>query len=300
MIDALNATNLGKRYGGNWALQDCSFKLPAGRVGALVGPNGAGKTTLLHLAVGLTRPTRGTVEVLGYSPREQESILLPRVGFLAQERPLYRGFTVEEMLKMGRKLNSHWDDALARGRLKRVGVPLDRKVAKLSGGQQAQVALVITLAKRPEVLLLDEPVAALDPLARREFLSALLQATVEDGLTVLLSSHIIADLERVCDYLIILSDSRVQLTGDIEQLVNKHKLLVGPRADSAAVAGIHNVVQETHTERQTSLLVRVNGHIHDASWDIHPVPLEEIVLAYLGRHEEPLAYMAQHDEEVLV
>ncbi|MGI8826590.1 MAG: ABC transporter ATP-binding protein [Chloroflexota bacterium] len=283
MTHALQAIDLGKRYGRQWALQDCSLTLPKGRVAALVGPNGAGKTTLLHLAVGLAVPSSGHIEVFGWSPRRQATLVLPRAGFVAQDHPLYRNFTVHEMLGMGRRLNPHWDDDMARGRLKRLGIPIERKVGKLSGGQQAQVALVMTLAKRPELVLLDEPLAALDPLARREFLRTLMEAVAEDGLTVLLSSHIIAELERVCDYLIILSSSRVQLTGDIEELAAKHKLLVGPRRDEDAVAHVHNVVQVSHTERQTTLLVRLNGHIFDSSWEVHDVPLEEIVLAYLGR-----------------
>jgi ABC-2 type transport system ATP-binding protein len=283
MTAALQTVGLGKRYGRQWALRDCSLSLSAGRVAALVGPNGAGKTTLLQLAVGLSSPSSGTAEVFGWSPQDQPTVVLPRIGFLAQDRPLYRGFTVEEMLTLGRKLNPRWDDGLARRRLEHLGIPLDRKVGKLSGGQQAQVALVMALAKRPDLLLLDEPVAALDPLARREFLQALLEATVEDGLTILLSSHIIGDLERVCDYVIILSASRVVLTGDIEQIVQRHKLLVGPYRDTQDIAHVHNVVQATHTERQTTLLVRTNGRIWDPSWQVHAVSLEEIMLAYLGQ-----------------
>jgi len=300
MTTALQTTDLGKRYGRTWALHDCSLTLPPGRVAALVGPNGAGKTTLLQLAVGLNFPTRGEVRIFGWSPREQPTMVLPRIGFLAQERPLYRGFTVGEMLTMGRKLNPGWDDALARTRLNRPGIPLDRKVGRLSGGQQAQVALVMALAKRPELLLLDEPVAALDPLARREFLQALLEATVEDGLTVLLSSHIIGDLERVCDYLIILSASRTVLTGDIEHIVQRHKVLTGPRQETGAIAHLHNVVQATHTERQTTMLVRTNGHIWDPSWQVHPVSLEEIVLAYLGKpgpDEPPIVMECSEEDE---
>jgi len=282
MTAALDTTDLGKRYGRSWALRDCTMRLPAGRVAALVGPNGAGKTTLLQLTVGLTPPSTGSVQVFGASPWNQPDVVLPRIGFLAQDRPLFRGFTGEEMLTVGRKLNPCWDDALARSRLGRLKIPLDRKVGKLSGGQQSQVALVMALAKRPDLLLLDEPVAALDPLARREFLQTLMEAVAENGTTVLLSSHIIADLERVCDYLIILSASRVQLAGDIDLIQHQHKLLVGPRCEPDAVAHIHTVVEATHTQRQTSLMVRLNGHVWDPSWEVHDVALEEIVLAYLG------------------
>jgi ABC-2 type transport system ATP-binding protein len=281
---ALETTNLSKRYGRkNWALQDATLRLPAGRVAALVGPNGAGKTTLLHLAVGLLSPTGGAVRVCGFDPVEQTKEVLPRIGFVAQDHPLYKGFSVADTLTLGRKLNPRWDNDLALRRLQRLGIPLDREVGKLSGGQQAQVALALALGKRPDLLLLDEPLASLDPLARREFLRTLMEATAEGGLTVLLSSHIIADLERVCDYIIILSASHVQLTGEIDEIVRTHKLLVGPRADPAAIASIHNVVEASHTARQTSLLVRLNGAVFDPSWEVRDVSLEDIVLAYLGQ-----------------
>ena len=185
---------------------------------ALVGPNGAGKTTLLHLSMGLLEPTAGSVQIFGLSPTAQAGEALPRLGFVAQDHPLYKGFTVEELLTLGRKLNPRWDDALARARMQKLGIPLNRRAGKLSGGQQAQVALVLALAKRPDLLLLDEPLASLDPLARREFLRTLMDAVAETGLTVLLSSHIIGDLERVCDYLVILSASQVQLAGDMQEI----------------------------------------------------------------------------------
>ena len=280
---ALETTDLGKRYGrSTWGLRDCTLALPAGRVAALVGPNGAGKTTLLHLSAGLLEPTAGSVQVFGRSPLQQPKETLPRLGLLAQDHPLYLSFTVADLLTFGRKLNPRWDDALARSRITKLGIPLDRMAGKLSGGQQAQVALVLALAKRPDLLLLDEPLASLDPLARREFLRTLMDAVAESGMTVLLSSHIIGDLERVCDYLIILSAAHVQLVGDIQEIVGAHKRLVGPRADPAAVASVHNVIEASHTERQTTLLVRVNGRLFDHSWAVEDVTLEDIVLAYLG------------------
>ncbi|HVA91886.1 MAG TPA: ABC transporter ATP-binding protein [Chloroflexota bacterium] len=233
MNAALSTHALGKRFGRHWALRECSLELPPGRIAALVGPNGAGKTTLLQLAAGLTRPSAGAITVFGASPQAQPKRVLPRIGFVAQDQPLYRRFQVADMLTMGRKLNPRWDDQLARDRLARLGIPLDRVVGTLSGGQRSQVALVMALAKKPDLLLLDEPVAALDPLARREFLQTLMEAAAESGLAVLLSSHIIADLERVCDYLIILSAARVQISGDIDHLVGTHKLLVSrPRKPS--------------------------------------------------------------------
>jgi ABC-2 type transport system ATP-binding protein len=284
---ALEAIALGKRYGKAWALRDCSLAIPPGRVAALVGPNGAGKSTLLHLAVGLTDPSVGAVRLFGRSPRADPNGVLPRLGFVAQDHPLYRRFTVADLLTMGRKLNPHWDNEFATARLARLGIPLDRPAGKLSGGQQAQVALVLALvlalAKRPELLVLDEPLASLDPLARREFLQTLMEAVAVDGLTVLLSSHILADLERVCDFLLILAGGRMQLAGELEEVVRTHRLLVGPRGDPATVARIHNVIHASHTERQATLLVRANGHVYDACWDVRDVALEEVVLAYMSR-----------------
>jgi ABC-2 type transport system ATP-binding protein len=279
-MSAISTQGLGKRYGSKWALRDCTIEVPEGSVTALVGPNGAGKTTLLHLAVGLTRPSAGDVTVLGLSPRDPA--LLARVGFVGQEHPLHRGFTVAETLKLGRKLNPGWDDALAHERVRRLDLPLDRTVGRLSGGQRAQVALTVAVAKRPELLLLDEPVASLDPLARREFLNSLMEAVSETGLTVVLSSHIVAELERVCDHLVILAQARAELAGPIDEIVAGHRLLTGPRTEATAVARMHDVIRERHTERQTTLLVRANGHVYDADWELHEVDLEEIVLAYLG------------------
>jgi ABC-2 type transport system ATP-binding protein len=279
-MSAISTQGLGKRYGSKWALQDCTIEVPEGSVTALVGPNGAGKTTLLQLAVGLTRPSAGDVTVLGLSPRDPA--LLARVGFVGQEHPLHRGFTVAETLKLGRKLNPGWDDALAHERLQRLDLPLDRTVGRLSGGQRAQVALTVAVAKRPELLLLDEPVASLDPLARREFLNSLMEAVSETGLTVILSSHIVAELERVCDHLVILAQARAELAGPIDEIVAGHRLLTGPRTEATAVARMHDVIRERHTARQTTLLVRADGHVYDADWELHEVDLEEIVLAYLG------------------
>ena len=279
---AIRSDGLGKRYGSTWALRDCSVEVPAGSVTALVGPNGAGKTTLLKLAVGLTRPSAGTVEVLGCVPRDDERELMPRLGFVAQDHPLHMGFSVAETLKVGRRLNPGWNDEIALERIARLRLPLDRKVGELSGGQQAQVALTLALAKQPEVLLLDEPVASLDPLARREFLNSVMEAVAERAMTVVLSSHIVTDLERVCDHVVILSDSRPLLIGAIDDVVASHRLLTGPRADAADVIRVHDVIRATHTKRQTSLVVRANGHVYDAAWELHEIDLEEIVLAYLG------------------
>jgi ABC-2 type transport system ATP-binding protein len=260
-------------------LRDCSLTLPAGRVSGLVGPNGAGKTTLLHLAVGLLRPDAGSVHVLEGTPESE----LPRIGFVAQETPLYRDFPAKDLIKLGGKLNKTWDSGFAEDRLTNLRIPLDRKVGRLSGGQRAQVALALALAKRPDLLLLDEPVASLDPLARREFLQVLMGEVAERGTTVLLSSHLVADLERVCDHLIVLNESRVQVIGDVDDLLAEHKLLTGPRRDDTGrIAGVRTVVRESHTDRQTTLLVRTDGPVLDPAWTVRDLGLEDLVLAYLA------------------
>lgn len=282
MSAALRTNGLGKQYGSSWALRDCTLEIPAGSVTALVGPNGAGKTTLLKLAVGLTRPSEGSVTVLGLVPREDEGELMPRLGFVAQEHPLYMGFSVGETLKLGRRLNPSWNDEIARKRIEHLDLPLDRKLGKLSGGQQAQIALTLALAKQPDVLLLDEPVASLDPLARREFLNSVMEAVSEREMTVVLSSHIVADLERVCDHLVVLSHARTLLAASIDQVLASHRLLTGPRGGDDVVSRVHDVIRESHTERQTSLVVNANGHVYDSRWEVHELDLEEIVLAYLG------------------
>jgi ABC-2 type transport system ATP-binding protein len=295
---ALETTGLGKRYGGDWALRNCTAHVPAGAVTALVGPNGAGKSTLLQIAVGLTAPSAGAIAVFGEDPTTHLERVLPRVGFVAQDHPLYKRFTAGEMMTLGRKLNPTWNDALATDRLARLKIPLNRPTGKLSGGQQAQVALVLALAKQPELILLDEPLAALDPLARREFLQTLMEAVAASGMTVLLSSHNLAELERVCDYVLVLSGGRVQLDGDVERIVEAHRFLIGPRNDSAAFAR-HDVLQITHTGRQTSALVRANGHLYDPEWTVQQVSLEEIVLAYLARPatDEPDSFAPAGREE---
>jgi ABC-2 type transport system ATP-binding protein len=283
---ALETVGAGKRYGSQWALRDCTLRIPSGSVAALLGPNGAGKTTLLHLAVGLTDPDAGEVRTLGHPPRREPESVLPRLGFVGQDHPLYRGFTLAETLRAGRELNPSWDEDVALERVESLRLPLDRKIGKLSGGQQAQVALTLALAKKPELLVLDEPVASLDPRARREFFQSVLEAVAETGMTVLLSSHIVSDLENVCDYLVVLSAACVRLAGPIEEIVAAHRVLTGPRSDAATVARLHQVVHASHTPRQTTLLVRANGHVYDSCWDIHPVGFEEVALAYFDTDDE--------------
>jgi ABC-2 type transport system ATP-binding protein len=282
-MNVLEARALGKRYGRTWALKDLTLDVPTGRIVALVGPNGAGKTTFLQLAMGLAEPSAGSVFVFGLSPRRDAAAFLPKVGYAAQEPPLFRRFSVGELLTMGSRLNPRWDGVMAKSRLRHLGIRLDRSVGSLSGGMRAQVALVLALAKMPELLLLDEPMASLDPLARHEFMQLLMAASAEQGLTVVLSSHIIGDLRATCDYLVVLTQGRTQLAGDMDEIVSTHQRLVGPLEMADAVRHVQEVVQVELGERQASVLVRMRGPILNPQWESHPVDLERIVLAYLSR-----------------
>jgi ABC-2 type transport system ATP-binding protein len=280
MTASLTAEGLGKRYGATWALRDCDLQLPTGAVIALVGPNGAGKSTLLQLAAGLVRPTTGTVRLLGELLPAGSREALAQLGFVAQDHPLYPRFRVRELLRMGAALNDTWDGKVAEDRLAQLGIPPDQRAGELSGGQRAQVALTLALAKRPRLLILDEPVASLDPLARREFMQ-MLMATVADGdLTVVLSSHNVADLERVCDHLVVIAGGKVQLAGDIDDLLGGHAVLTGP--DTHVPAG-PNVIHVDRGDRQSHVVARTFGAQPMPGWQPHPVGLEELVLAYLRR-----------------
>jgi ABC-2 type transport system ATP-binding protein len=278
----LQADRLGKRYRTRWALRDCTVQVPQRRVVGLVGPNGAGKTTLLHLAVGLLEPSAGQINVLGARPAGSPA-QLGKVGFVAQQNPLYSGLTVAEHLRLGAWLNPRWDKTLAEHRIGELGLDPRQRVGRLSGGQHAQLALTLAIAKRPELLVLDEPVASLDPLARHEFLQRLMEAVADDDITVILSSHLVADLERVCDYLILLTDARVQLAGDVEELLSSHCRLTGPRRDPSSLPADQQVIEARHTDRQSTLFVRCDSPIHDPAWTVEPVGFEDLVLAYMRR-----------------
>jgi ABC-2 type transport system ATP-binding protein len=282
MTAVLTAQGLGRRYGRRWALSDCTLDVPAGRVVGLVGPNGAGKTTLLHLAVGMLTPSSGTIEVLGSRPAAGPA-QLAKVGFVAQDTPTYAGLSVEDHLRLGARLNPGWDDALARSRIERLGLDLSQRAGKLSGGQRAQLALTLGVATRPELLVLDEPVASLDPLARREFLQDLMEAVAEQEFSVVLSSHLVSDLERVCDHLIVLVASRVRLAGDVDTLLAAHHRLSGARRDPATLPADQHVIAASHTDRQTTLLVRTEAPIHDPAWTVGRLSLEDLVLAYMDQ-----------------
>jgi ABC-2 type transport system ATP-binding protein len=300
---AVETLGLGKRYGHAWALQDCSFRLPPGRIAGLVGPNGAGKSTLLRMLAGISTPSAGEMSVLGRPAGTQSTETLACIGYLDQDRPLYRGFRVSEMLRFGRELNPRWDDTRARRHLDDLAISPRSRIGRLSGGQQAQVALTMCLAKRPELLLLDEPVAALDPLARDDLMHILLQSVVDDGATVLLSSHAVADLATVCDYVIILSASRVQLAGDLDHVLASHRMLLGPAAAVPPVPAGGAVISSVTSGRQTTMIVRAGRltagqpapaqppaglPIADPVWEVVEPTLDEIVLAYLRHRPQDL------------
>jgi ABC-2 type transport system ATP-binding protein len=282
----IETSGLGKRYRRKWALADCTLSIPAGHVVGLVGPNGAGKTTLLNLAVGLLAPTAGTIEVLGGTPAADPA-QLARVGFLAQDSPLYAGFSVADHLKLGARLNPGWDADLARDRAGRLDLDPGQKAGTLSGGQRAQLALTLAVAKRPELLILDEPVASLDPLARREFLQDLMEAVAEQELSVVLSSHLVADLERVCDYLIVVAGSQVRIAGPVDELLATHHLLTGPRRDPGTLPDSVRVVSASYTDVQSTLLVHTAGQLLDPAWTVSEVGLEDLVLAYMSQAAGP-------------
>jgi ABC-2 type transport system ATP-binding protein len=277
----VEARGLGKRYGKRWALRDCTLSIPAGRVVGLVGPNGAGKTTLLQLAVGLLAPSAGSLEVFG--ERAGAGLAqLARIGFVAQDMPLLPGLSVADHLRAGAWLNPGWDSDLAERRIQGLGLDPGQRAAKLSGGERAQLALTLALAKRPELLILDEPVASLDPLARREFLQGLMEAAAERAVSVIMSSHLVADLERVCDYLIVLVGSRVRVAGEVDTLLATHHHLSGPRRDPDALPASQQIIAESHTDKQSIYLVRTSEPILDPAWTVRPVTMEDLVIAYMS------------------
>ncbi len=279
-MNIVEASGLSKRYGGTWALRECNLAVPAGHVAALVGPNGAGKTTLLNLAVGLAAPTAGGVTVLGGRPAGSRAAL-DGIAFVAQDTPLYKNLSAADMLHLTRNLNRRFDQPYAQARLAELGIPPKRKAGRLSGGQQAQLALTLALARRPRLLLLDEPMAMLDPVARHDFMATVLTAAVDDGVSVVLSSHVLTELERVADYLILLSRGRVQVAGEVDFLLASHRVLTGPAAEVDRYSE-RPVVHVRRGEAQAHLLVRAAAHDPvPPGWEAHPVGLEELALAYL-------------------
>ena len=281
-MNVIEASDLSKRYGSTWALRECTLAIPDGHVTALVGPNGAGKTTLLNLAVGLTDPTAGAVTVLGSTPPGSPAAL-DGIAFVAQDAPLYQNLSVADMLHLTRNLNRHFDQGYAEVRLGVLGIPLKRKAGKLSGGQQAQLALTLALARRPRLLVLDEPMAMLDPLARHDFMARVMTAMAEDGVSVVLSSHVLAELERVADYLILVSRGRVQVAGEVDDLLARHRVLTGPSDEAERFRERPGVVHAWYGEGRAHVLVKTNERTQPVppGWEMHPVGLEELALSYL-------------------
>jgi ABC-2 type transport system ATP-binding protein len=281
---ALRTDRLGRRYGHVWGLRDCALEVPAGTVAGLVGPNGAGKTTLLEMIIGLLQPTEGEVSVFGEASHAHRAQTLARVGYVAQDHPLYRDFSVADMFHLGRAMNPAWDQELARARMESLSIPLKRKVKRLSGGQRAQVSLTIALAKRAPLLVLDEPVSSLDPVARLEFMREVMAAVAGTGLTVIISSHVVSELERLCDWLIVLAAGQVQLAGPADELIAAHRLLTVPRTTpDAQLPG--RVINRTDSDGHSTVLVRadpvrltVEGR---AGWQADPASFEQVVVAYL-------------------
>jgi ABC-2 type transport system ATP-binding protein len=286
MSNVIETRTLGKSYGQTKALHDCTLAIPEGHVVALVGPNGAGKTTLLNLAVGLAIPTSGEVTVLGGRPAGSPAAL-DGIGFVAQNTPLYKNLSAADLIHETRNLNRHFDHAYAKQRLDQLGIPLRQKAGKMSGGQEAQLALTLALARRPQLLVLDEPMASLDPLARIDFMATVMAAVADDGLSVVLSSHILADLERVCDYLVLLSRGRVQVVGEVDDLLAHHRTLTGPVAEYERYAKNWNVVHASHDASRVYLRVRSDGTSDPVppGWEARPITLEELNIAYLREPE---------------
>ncbi|NDL55748.1 ABC transporter ATP-binding protein [Phytoactinopolyspora mesophila] len=295
----LKTERLSKRYGRRLALTDCGLEIPRGRIIGLVGPNGAGKSTLLQLACGLISPTSGTIEVFG-APPAADAAHLAKVGFVAQDTPVYAGLTVADHLRMGARLNPRWDAGLAHRRIDQVGLSLRQRAGRLSGGQRAQLALTVAAAKRPELLIFDEPAAALDPLARSGFLQNLTEFVAELGASAVLSSHLLSDVERVCDYLIVLCDARVQVAGDVDELLVTHGRLAAPRdALDRLPAGIE-IIHPGNDGRHSRAVVRADAPLDHVPGTVEKVELEELVLSYMARAaSEPTARAVTTAGEVL-
>jgi ABC-2 type transport system ATP-binding protein len=286
-MNVIEATRLGKCYGKSWALKDCTLQIPEGRLAALVGPNGAGKSTLMNMVAGLAVPTAGTITVLGGSPAGSP-IALNNVAFVAQDAPVYKNLSVRDMIHLTRNLNRRFSSAYATARLDELGIPLGRKAGKLSGGQQSQLALTLALAREPRLLILDEPLAALDPLARQDFMATVMTAMTDEGVSVLLSSHAISDLERFADFLVILSRGAVAVWGETDDLIADHRVLTGPAEEADRIAETLTVVQDKRAAAQAHLLVRTDDPGDPdpvpPGWEAHPVTVEELVIAYLRAH----------------
>jgi len=286
----LSAQGLGKRFRREWSLRELTLEIPEGAVVGLAGPNNAGKSTLLALATGLLAPTEGTISVLGRDPLRDPGVLAD-VGYVAQNAPLYRSFSVAETIEYARRTNARWDSGPAVDLLTRI--PERTKVGALSEGERSRLALALVLGKRPQLVLLDEPFASLDPLAGRELLQLLMDGVAETGATVVVASHVVADIERVCDHIVLLTGGGVRLEGNVEALLESHRLLTGPRRPLGAIRGVREIVRERYSGRQLTLLTVVDGPVVDPSWTVEPVSLEELLLAYMGPERLPTPRIAE-------
>ncbi|HEY2310450.1 MAG TPA: ABC transporter ATP-binding protein [Gaiellaceae bacterium] len=280
----LVADGLGKRFRRDWALRDLTLTIPKGAVVGLAGPNAAGKSTLLSLAAGVLAPSEGSISVLGDDPLRTPEIL-GEVGYVAQGAPLYRSFRVEDTIEYARRTNSRWDREIAVELLTRIDSRA--KVGALSAGERARLALALALGKRPRLVLLDEPFASLDPLAARELLQLLMDGVAELGATVVVASHVVADIQRVCDHIVLLTGGCVRLEGGVEELLESHRLLTGPRRPLGSIRGVREVVRERYSGRQLTMLVTTDGPIVDPSWTVDRVSLEELLLAYMAPERLP-------------
>ncbi|WNO73757.1 ABC transporter ATP-binding protein [Streptomyces sp. AM8-1-1] len=279
---ALQADGLGRRFRHGWALRECTFRLPAGRICGLVGPNGAGKSTLLALAAGLLRPTEGSIEILGTDPASARA----RMAYVGQDKPLHPQLTVAQTLRLGAELNPDvWDMDTAQRVVAAGEIDGTARVRTLSGGQRTRVALALALGKRAELLLLDEPMADLDPLARHQLMGTLLADAAERGTTVVMSSHILTELEDTCDYVVLVDAGRIRLAGGTDDLLTAHTLVTGPARDLAP----HTVVEARTTGRATTALLRRDGPVSDA-WQTAQPSLEELLLAHLRNPDAPALF----------
>ena len=278
------AQGLGKRFRREWGLRGLTLEIPSGAIVGLAGPNGAGKSTFLALATGLLAPTEGTISVLGRDPLRSAGVLA-KVGYVAQGAPLYRSFSVAETIEFARRTNADWADEAATDLLTRIDSKA--KVGSLSEGDRARLALALVLGKRPQLVLLDEPFASLDPLAGRELLQLLMDGVAETAATVVVASHVVADIERVCDHIVLLTADGVRLEGNVEQLLDSHRLLTGPRRPLGSIRGVREFIRERHSGRQSTMLAVVDGPIVDPSWTVERVSLEELLLAYMAPERLP-------------
>jgi ABC-2 type transport system ATP-binding protein len=284
MTAPLVTHGVGKRYRRRWALRDCTLTIPERAIVGLAGPNDAGKSTLLGLTVGLLAPTEGTVEVLGRDPRSAPEVLAG-VGYVARDAPLYQSFTVRDTIEFARATNPGWDQSIAAEFLARLSS--DDRVSALPASEKARLALAVALGKRPALLLLDEPFARLDPLAAREFLRLLMDGVSELEATVVIASHVIADIERVSDHIVLLGDGHVRLEGSAEQLIASHRLLTGAARPLGRIPGVQEIIRERHSGRQMTLLVRIDGRVVDPSWSVDEIGLEDLLLAYMAPERLP-------------